>query len=301
MNSGCVFEIGLFLIYNFSAIIWEKSMKVLKVINNNVVSCTDDKGKEVVVMGCGIGFQAKPNSPVKTEFIEKVFHMETPKSTEKLIELFETLPTEYIEITSQIVEYAKETLKYPIRETIYLTLTDHINFSIERVKQNMNFENALTAEVKCFYPDEFAIGSYAVQYIREKTGVDLPMDDAATIAFHLVSAGYDTSIKETVYSTQIFRDVLDYLKKIKVITWDENSEEYEESAIYIKFIIRRVLMNKQTTEYERQYIHMVKTIYSSEHRHAKRIAEYLKEKSNNMMTESTLVDLTMCIRRFKQE
>ena len=31
-------------------------MKILKVINNNVVSACDDKGKEIVVMGKGLGF-----------------------------------------------------------------------------------------------------------------------------------------------------------------------------------------------------------------------------------------------------
>ena len=34
-------------------------MKILKVINNNVVSACDDKGKEIVVMGKGLGFGKK--------------------------------------------------------------------------------------------------------------------------------------------------------------------------------------------------------------------------------------------------
>ena len=34
-------------------------MKILKVINNNVVSASDDKGKEIVVMGKGVGFGKK--------------------------------------------------------------------------------------------------------------------------------------------------------------------------------------------------------------------------------------------------
>ena len=34
-------------------------MKILKIINNNVVSACDEKGKEIVVMGKGLGFGKK--------------------------------------------------------------------------------------------------------------------------------------------------------------------------------------------------------------------------------------------------
>lgn len=34
-------------------------MKILKVINNNVVSAYNEQGKEVVVTGKGVGFQKK--------------------------------------------------------------------------------------------------------------------------------------------------------------------------------------------------------------------------------------------------
>ena len=35
-------------------------MVIEKVINNNIVSAYDDTGKEVVIMGRGIGFGTKP-------------------------------------------------------------------------------------------------------------------------------------------------------------------------------------------------------------------------------------------------
>lgn len=35
-------------------------MQVDKVINNNLIRSHDEKGQEVLVMGCGIGFKKKP-------------------------------------------------------------------------------------------------------------------------------------------------------------------------------------------------------------------------------------------------
>ena len=42
-------------------------------INNNVVSAYNDNGKEIVVVGKGIGFQKKIGDSVKQELVEKVF------------------------------------------------------------------------------------------------------------------------------------------------------------------------------------------------------------------------------------
>ena len=55
-------------------------MKIIKVINNNVVSALDKDAEEVVIMGKGIGFHAKPGQIVNEEQIEKTFRLEDKKS-----------------------------------------------------------------------------------------------------------------------------------------------------------------------------------------------------------------------------
>lgn len=48
-------------------------MKILKIINNNVVSACDEKGKEIVVMGKGLGFGKKSGDILDELKIEKSF------------------------------------------------------------------------------------------------------------------------------------------------------------------------------------------------------------------------------------
>ena len=43
------------------------------IINNNVVSSKEDDGREVVVMGRGIGFGRKKGDALPQEGIEKIF------------------------------------------------------------------------------------------------------------------------------------------------------------------------------------------------------------------------------------
>ena len=48
-------------------------MQVDKVINNNLIRSHDEKGQEVLVMGCGIGFKKKPGEYIDDGKVEKVY------------------------------------------------------------------------------------------------------------------------------------------------------------------------------------------------------------------------------------
>ena len=74
-----------------------------------------------------------------------------------------------------------------LSESIYLTLTDHVNFALERMHRGIQLHNALVTEMRVFYPGEFAVGQYALEQIAAQEGVQLPEDEAASIAMHLVN------------------------------------------------------------------------------------------------------------------
>lgn len=58
-------------------------MQIIKVINNNVISSEDDKGKEIIVMGKGIGFGKKAGEEIDETKIEKYspFRTKVPASS----------------------------------------------------------------------------------------------------------------------------------------------------------------------------------------------------------------------------
>ena len=102
-------------------------MVVDKVINNNIVSAFDETGTEVVLMGRGIGFGTKPGKPIVPEKIEKTFRIKSQSVAEQLKELLANMPLEHAAISNDIIAYAKEQLKLRLNQSIYVTLTDHIN------------------------------------------------------------------------------------------------------------------------------------------------------------------------------
>ena len=122
-------------------------MLIEKIINNNIVSAVDSKGREVVVMGRGLGFGMKPGRQIQENKIEKVFRIKSQTLAEQFKDLLADMPLEHVKVSSDIITYAKENLKLKLNQSIYVTLTDHINFAIERFKERMVFTNPLLNEI----------------------------------------------------------------------------------------------------------------------------------------------------------
>ena len=98
-----------------------------KVINNNIISAFEESGTEVVVMGRGIGFKKRPGQIVPSEQVEKIFRMKSKTLAEQLKELLADMPLERVEISAEIIAYAKDQLKLKLNQSIYVTLTDHFS------------------------------------------------------------------------------------------------------------------------------------------------------------------------------
>lgn len=123
-------------------------MVIDKIINNNIVSAFDEKGLEVVIMGRGIGFQMKRGQEVPAEKIEKVFRIKSQSIAEQLKELLAKMPLEQVQISNEIISYAKKTMKLKLNQSIYVTLTDHISFIIS-VLQSAAVKRGFILRMRC--------------------------------------------------------------------------------------------------------------------------------------------------------
>ena len=188
-------------------------MTIEKVINNNVVTAIDEAGQEVVLMGKGIGFHAKIGKQVAAAGIEKKFVLSNQDEIGKFQEVVSSIPLEHLDVCIEIINYAMGVLDKRISSSIYISLTDHINFSLERYKTGIVFDNPLASEVKSFYPAEYLVGEYAVAVIEKKLGVRLPNDEAASVAMHFVNAEYNTAMSDTMHITKMIREIIGIVEK----------------------------------------------------------------------------------------
>ena len=271
--------------------------EILKVVNNNIVCSVDEDGQEILLRGLGIGFKKKVKDFVDDSQIEKIYKISNPSTRNKLQELLSDIPLEYVDTCTEIIEYAKASLNRKLNENIYLTLTDHISFAIERMRKNQAYKNALLTETKRFYPEEYNIGIQALEIIKKKLDVTLPIDEAGFIALHIVNAELDTKMSDMVHITELIHRVLDIIKSYYEIEFDEDSLYYDRLVTHLKFFGQRLFNNKVTRNEDAVFHEMVKVQYPRDYECANLIRKYIEETYQKQISEEEMVFLTVHMRR----
>ena len=277
-------------------------MNILKVINNNIVSALDDNKEEIIVMGKGLGFHAKSGQPITEDRIEKIFRLNNQSETGKFQELLKAMPMEHIEISIEIIEYAKSVINKRMNPNIYITLTDHIDFAISRMQEGMRFPNPLLWETKAFYPSEYLIGEYAVGLIRKELGVQFDQDEAASIALHLVNAEYNTDMNNTMKMTSTIREILGIVEEHIGMKLDEESLHYSRLITHLKFLVQRVFAKQILEDGEIELAQMIQKMYPAEYECSQKIVRYIKDRYQNCkISQDEMTYLAVHIRRVSTE
>lgn len=272
-------------------------MKIDRIINNNIVSSLDEKGNEVIVMGRGLGFKKKPGEIIDDKIIEKVFHMENKNASDQFKTLLAEIPIEHVRVSNEIIAYARETLGKELHKNIYITLTDHISYAVERYNQGLKLKNPLLWELKKFYLDEYKVGVHALDMIEEQLGIRLEEDEAGSIALHLVNAELSTSMDKTVDMTKVIQGVLNIVKYYYKIDLDEESLNYERFITHLKFFAQRIFTDKMVQNEDTSFYEMVKLQYKDDYKCTEKISDYILNEYGYVLSEEEKVYLTVHIKR----
>lgn len=268
-----------------------------KVINNNIISAYEKSGAEVIVMGLGIGFKKKQGEVVPADQISKIFRIKSRTLAEQFKELLANMPLERVRISDEIISHAKDHLKLKLNQSIYVTLTDHINFAIERVSQGIEPQNALLWEIKRFYPQEFQLGIYALELIQDRLDILLPEDEAGFIALHFVNAEYGTDIRDAVKFPDQMQAIVDIVERELGILLDESSLHYERFMTHIKFLIQRIYRKELLSSEDRELSLMMQRKYPREYQCSVKVAEYIMQATGCRLSEEEIMYLSVHIRR----
>lgn len=274
-------------------------MKVEKVINNNIVKSFDDANNEVLVMGKGLGFQKKAGDTIDQTLIEKVYVSNNDVSSNKLTQLLANVQLEHVQVANEIISFAKASLGKKLSESIYLSLTDHIDYAIERHKNGIPIRNALLWEIKRFYNHEFLIGKEALNIVRNKLGISLPEDEAGFIALHIVNAELDMSkISQVAEMAQVIQNILNIIKYHYNMDLDEYSLNYERFIIHLKFFVQRLFSGVELEEEkDAGFLFMLKEKYKEEYLCSLKVRNYIMKEFNRDLKEDEMIYLTIHIKR----
>ena len=274
-------------------------MKIDKIINNNIVIAIEADGKEVVIMGRGLGFGMKPGKEIPEGKIEKVFRLDSQNSTDKFKELLANLPLEHIQASTEIINYAKSVLNRRLNQSIYITLTDHINFAIERFKERMVFTNPLLNEIKTFYKEEYLVGEYAVALIERRIGIKLPVDEAGFIALHIVNAEYNTVMRDTIDITNLIQNVVKIVKEYFSMDLDETSLNYQRFVTHLRFLAQRIIGGEMLNSENPEFNQLISQMYPEEYACSLKLKDYIQVTYHHDVTEEETAYLAVHIKRIR--
>ncbi|MDD7389291.1 MAG: PRD domain-containing protein [Lachnospiraceae bacterium] len=272
-------------------------MKIIKILNNNIVISTDDQNHEIILMGRGIGFGKKPGMEADPARIERrFFGFSDRRYEEQLVELLERIPMEHISIGMQIVEHVRKHIQKPLNENLVLMLSDHISFAIERQKKGLALANSLLWEIRKFYPDEFQLGMDAVDIIEKETDVRLADDEAGFMALHILNAQYGTTSAVSQQMIMMIQDIINIVRYTYSIELDDSSLDYIRFVTHLKFFLKRIFTNS-CYEKETGLYRMVSIMYPKAAACSRKIQEYIEKKINYTLVEEELGYLTIHIEK----
>lgn len=274
-------------------------MEVKKVINNNIVKSLNVDGQEVLVMGKGIGFKKNVGDLIDDTQIEKVYTSNQDLTTNKLTQLLSNVRLEHLQVANEIIGFAKVSLGKKLNENIYLTLTDHIDYAIERHNNDLPVRNALLWEIKRFYNHEYLIGKEALNIISNRLGILLPEDEAGFIALHIVNAELDLSqVSQVSEMTKVIQKIINIIKYHYKTDLDEYSLNYERFITHLKFFVQRLFSGIELDkDKDEGFLFMLKEKYQEEYLCALKIREYIGKEFGRELKEDEMIYLTIHIRR----
>lgn len=204
--------------------------RIKKVLNTSVVLVMNNKSEEFIITGKGIGFNKKRNDKIELNNNEYQFFIPANNNAQLYIDLINMISPEVFTITEEVIEIAKKELGTHLNNSIYFLLADHINFALERYKENVRVTNKLVWEMKSFYPDEYQAGLKCLQHINEKLNIELFDEEAVNIAFHLVNAGTNYESKDSAKTAKLIGEIM------HLVLFSLNKPISETSIHYSRFI-----------------------------------------------------------------
>lgn len=277
-------------------------MIIKKVLNNNVVISENDRLEEIVVMGKGLAFQKKTGDRIESEKIDKVFVSGSKEGVREIEKMVMAVDPVVLDIAKETILYAEKTTNHEYSDQAYITLTDHLNYAVERGRKGIYIPNPLLFEIRKFYPDETKVALQAIEVINKKLDINFPSDEAGFIAIHLANSRINANeLPITMESTEMVRDILNIISRFFGIMFDDTSLSYNRMVTHIQYFVKRILRDETIEENDEFLYELVQSKYPEAFNCSQRIKDYLCQSKKVKVREPEMIYLVIHINRVVED
>lgn len=192
-------------------------------------------------MGKGIGFSKSKDDIISDQGVEKVFFLSSSDMNRSWAEYLVTLSDLQYQVTKEIVDFAETYLERELDDYIYLSLTDHVEFALERYEKKISITNPLSWEIQNVHPHEYRVGLEALKIIEKYYDVRLEKEEASSIALHIINASEESlSLQDLQNDLDLIGDILGIVQSHFDIDFRKPSLTFERFILHLKFFSWRI-------------------------------------------------------------
>lgn len=268
-------------------------MIIKQLLNNNTVIALNEKQEEIIVIGTGLGFKRKVGTPVDETKIQKTFVL---KDNSKLENLMAEIPIEYLEAVEKIVHHTEEKYDIKMDESIYLILTEHIYFALDRLRQGLKLDNPFLQEMKNFYKKEYQAAKYARIVLESMFHIIIPDEEIGYIAMHIVETSNHLTSIETSDILKIVNDVMKVIQEKYRDKIKKDSLSYNRMLTHVKYFAKRFYENKENLDSDEELNQILRKSFEEEYCCIENISRKLEKTHERGMTEAEKMYLVIHLR-----
>jgi len=273
--------------------------QIIKPMNNNVILAKEsDSQNEVILIGRGIGFNKKPGQDVNLQNheVDRIFRTYDEKYKEHYFSLLKGIDSSVLGVCAEIVSEAEKEFG-KISQKLFLVLTDHISFALERIRNGLDISNPFLYEIKMLYPNEYSMGLRAQKMIYNAVKIEIPEGEVGFIALHIHAARQKKDVKDAVKNTRIIKELIKLIESRLNKRIQMGTLIYDRLVSHLWYCLDRI---EKGESIDNPLGDTVKAQFPEAYAIAREMVNYIETSLNKTVYENELVYMTIHIDRIRR-
>ena len=211
--------------------------RVTKVLNNNGLLVLDgESGREVILLGNGIGFGHKTGERMESPGEAKRYELVSRQAS--ALQQVNSIDPVFIEAAGRIIE-AAESAMGPLSHDILIPMADHIALAVSRARENRELPNPFKYDIKALFAGEYQAATEGIGIIKELAGVSISEDEVGYITLHIHAGLSRENVAAAMEVARLVQDSIRLIEKEMDFGLASDTLGYNRLVSHIRYMIAR--------------------------------------------------------------
>ena len=268
--------------------------RIIKVLNNNgILVYHNETGRELILMGNGVGFGKKPTQQIEDMPGAKVYSLVTRQKQQSVLKVVNGIQPGFIEAAGRIIEEAEKVFS-EVNHEILLPMADHIALAAKRAKENRQIPNPFTPDIRVLFSKEYTVAIRGRDIIREMMGYEISDDEVGFLTLHIHAGLSDEQVSVTLDTTRIINEGIRIIEKGFSQKLQEDSLAYTRLMSHLYYMVART-RNGESTKVD--FNDFIFTNYPETGRVAEMVCSYMGNELKKPVAKEEIGFLAIHIQR----